>query len=114
MKYQRLSAEDEKAFLDGLDIIWDSVAVDCLSGVACERGIKTKRTNYGHLAPYEQVTMPRSTVIDIVTDMFAGRAFNEHMPDEQFKRIRTWILATPGHIVDKVVAKRFHYRRYGA
>ncbi len=113
MKYKRLSAEDEKAFLQALSDIWSEVGYDCLACTAMEKGFKEKRTDYGHLAPAEQITMRRSTVIDIATDTFAGSG-NRHMPEEQFKRIRQWMMATPGHIVDKVAAKEFTAKWYGA
>jgi len=119
-KYARLTPEDEKAFLDALDSIWDAIGMDCLASTAECKGIGKKSTEYGTLYPAEQVTLPRSHVIDIVTDQFAGGMLQNHgpksgqMPQEQFKRIREWMIATPARIVDKIVAVRFHYKRYGA
>ena len=49
----------------------------------------------------------RSLVISIATDTFCGSG-HQHMPEEQWRRIRNdWMLAVPGHIVDKVAAKEF-------
>lgn len=116
MKYERLSPEDERAFIESLDSIWSAIGYDCLAAVAEEKGIKPKRTNDFTLVPAEQVTLSRRTVIDIVTDNFAGRSPYAQLPDDQFDRIREWMLNTPGHIVDKVIASsdEFSFKRYGA
>lgn len=119
MKYARLSPEDEKLFLDVLDAIWQTVGYDCLVSVAEDKGIKRRRTEYGELYPAEQVTMSRKDVICIVTDNFAQSydfqgAIRSKLTREQYDRIRNWMLHTPGHIVDKIVAKRFDCKRYGA
>lgn len=117
MKYPRLSPEDEADFLSALDNIWSAIGYDVLGCVAQEKGLRNKRTGSGFvLCPAEQVTMRRSEVICIVTDNFAngaGLSFIE-MPKEQYERIHEWMFKTPGHIVDKIVAKRFDCKYYGA
>jgi hypothetical protein len=84
--------------------------------VAQERGLRSKRTDYVTLAPAEQITLRRSTVVDIVTDQFAGGVAAEvcRMPKERYQRIRSWMLSTPGHIVDKIVKTKFTCKWYGA
>ncbi len=116
MKYPRLTAEDEQAFLRALDNIWSAVGMDCLRGEAAGRNIKDQRTEYGYLYAWERVTVSRATVICITTDMFAGAMPREtfNMPKEQYDRIRKWMMSTPGHIVDKIARKQFPERRFGA
>lgn len=116
MKYPRLTPEDEKVFLGTLLAIWDMVGMDCLAATADERCIKTKHCEGGYeLRPYEQVTLPRTHVICIVTDMFCSRSnVPEDVTKEQYQRIRDWMRTTPSHIVDKVVKQAFTYKRYGA
>lgn len=66
----------------------------------------------------EQVTVCRSEVIEIATDRFAAGyelvAEFVRMTREQYTRIRTWMINTPGHIVDRVAKKQFVERYYGA
>lgn len=95
MKYTYLSSEDEKAFFRALSACWDAVADDIL----------------GH---DETQTVPRSTVIEIALDQFAQRNSEFlHMPSEQYKRTRDWMLSIPNHILQKVVKKEFRFTRYG-
>ena len=121
MKYPRLSPEDEKAFLDALDAIWNAVGYDCLDATGYSMGKKEHTTQSGwRMSRADQVTLRRSQVVDIVTDQFAGGMQPEsygprgkRMDRDQYARILEWMRTTPAYIVDKVVKKRFTFARYG-